>query len=374
MTKHLHKHLKNRWQEPTNENKTRPSFSIFGRIRQKDITDFTRQLATMVQARLPLIRCLEILYRQQRSERFKRIIESILDQVRGGTPLSETMRLYPNQFSVLYVNMLRVGEVSGHMAEMLMQLSDYLEKSSQLRRKVLTAMTYPMVIVIVAIAALSFLIFGVMPTFSDMFQGFERQMPLSAKILLDTAAFAQRYIIFILIAMMLLILGFRSYFNTPSGRRLGDILRLSVPLFGNVSRKVAIARFTRTLGTLLMSGVPLMEALDVTGQSMENSLVANEIDHMKSFASQGESMELSLTESKIFPLMVSQMIAVGEETAELPDMLLRTAKYYEDETDATIDALTSVIEPVIILILGVILGGAIITIYRQIFEIMEVVQ
>ena len=374
MTKHLHKHLKNRWQEPTNENKTRPSFSIFGRIRQKDITDFTRQLATMVQARLPLIRCLEILYRQQRSERFKRIIESILDQVRGGTPLSETMRLYPNQFSVLYVNMLRVGEVSGHMAEMLMQLSDYLEKSSQLRRKVLTAMTYPMVIVIVAIAALSFLIFGVMPTFSDMFQGFERQMPLSAKILLDTAAFAQRYIIFILIAMMLLILGFRSYFNTPSGRRLGDILRLSVPLFGNVSRKVAIARFTRTLGTLLMSGVPLMEALDVTGQSMENSLVANEIDHMKSFASQGESMELSLTESKIFPLMVSQMIAVGEETAELPDMLLRTAKYYEDETDAAIDALTSVIEPVIILILGVILGGAIITIYRQIFEIMEVVQ
>ena len=374
MTKHLHKHLKNRWQEPTNENKTRPSFSIFGRIRQKDITDFTRQLATMVQARLPLIRCLEILYRQQRSERFKRIIESILDQVRGGTPLSETMRLYPNQFSVLYVNMLRVGEVSGHMAEILMQLSDYLEKSSQLRRKVLTAMTYPMVIVIVAIAALSFLIFGVMPTFSDMFQGFERQMPLSAKILLDTAAFAQRYIIFILIAMMLLILGFRSYFNTPSGRRLGDILRLSVPLFGNVSRKVAIARFTRTLGTLLMSGVPLMEALDVTGQSMDNSIVTNEIVRMKSFASQGESMELSLTESKIFPLMVSQMIAVGEETAELPDMLLRTAKYYEDETDAAIDALTSVIEPVIILILGVILGGAIITIYRQIFEIMEVVQ
>jgi type II secretory pathway component PulF len=157
MTKHLHKHLKNQWQEPAKEKKKRGSIFLFNRVRPKDIADFTRQLATMVQARLPLIRCLEILYRQQRSERFKRIIESILDQVRGGTPLSETMRLYPNQFNVLYVNMLRVGEVSGHTAEMLMQLSDYLEKSSQLRRKVLTAMTYPMVIVIVAIAALSFL-------------------------------------------------------------------------------------------------------------------------------------------------------------------------------------------------------------------------
>jgi type IV pilus assembly protein PilC len=362
------------WQKTRVKERTSTGFQFWRSVRAREVTDFTRQLATMIQAKLPLTQVLDILSRQQSNAAFRDIIQNILNSVKRGESLSQGLVRYPKLFSPLYVNMVTVGEVSGNMSGILEQLAQYMEKISRLRRKILTAMAYPSVIVLVAIFAIGFMIFGVMPTFAEMFQDFNAEMPLPLKVLLGFGEFVKNYGLLLLIGVAVLTGLFRVYARTERGSWMLDTLKIRFFLIGHVIRKGLISRFARTLSTLLKSGVSLLDALDVTARSSGNRVVQKEVLMMKQAATKGQSMEKSLSGSTLFPELVVQMIAVGEETAELPEMLVKTADYYDSEVDAAIEALTSVIEPVIIVLLGVILGGTMITIYMQIFDLMNIIQ
>lgn len=354
--------------------KSGKTFSLFNRVKMRDISDFTRQLATMIQARMPLAKSLDILEKQQKNQAFQQIIRHIARQVKSGKPLSDGFRSYIDQFGALYVNMVHVGEVSGNLPDLLQQIADHFEKMVRLRRKIVTALTYPVVVIGVAIGAIGFLVFGVMPTFQDMFQDFETRMPLAARILLGTSHWIESHIYYILAGLLILIICGKALIHTDSGRRSFDQMKFKFPLTGPLLKKIGVARFTRTLSTLLQSGVPLLEALHVTAKSSGNSVIETHVMQMRSMASRGEAMEKSLASSSFFPELVVQMIAVGEETAELPRMLAKTADYYENEVDAALEALTAIIEPLIIVMLGIIVGGAIITIYMQIFDLMNMIE
>jgi len=372
----LEKILKQRqsWQRPKHPVRSSSKFQFQRPIRAQDITDFTRQLSTMMAAHLPLTRCLEVLEKQQKNSRFKQIIHDILQQVRSGKSFSDSVFHYSKLFHSFYVNMLRIGEIGGNMAKVLLQLSLYLEKMSGLKRKLITAMTYPAVIILVAIGAFSFLLFGVMPSFMEMFQDFGTDVPLPIKICIGAGHFLKSNMVFILIFLVGVIGVLKMLVNTEKGRWSMDVLKLRIPLLRILMKKVIVARFARTLGTLLQSGVSLMQALEVTGHAVGNQVFQKQILHMKKMASKGEPMEKSIADSNLFPILVVQMIGVDEETAELPDMLIKTAEFYEGQVDSAIEALTSIIEPVIIVVLGVILGGMMITIYLQIFDLMNVIQ
>jgi type IV pilus assembly protein PilC len=235
-------------------------------------------------------------------------------------------------------------------------------------------MTYPAVIILVALGAFTFLMFGVMPTFTDMFQDFGRNMPLPAQLLMNTGDFIKSHVLLILLSLILVVGILRVFVRSEKGKWIIDVLKLKIPLIGQIVKKVSVSRFARTLGTLLQSGVSLLEALHVTSQSSGNRVFQKQILRMKEMAERGEAMEKSIAGSDLFPELVVQMISVGEETAELPGMLTRTAEFYETEVDAAIEALTSIIEPVIIVVLGIVLGGMMITIYMQIFDLMNVIQ
>ena len=362
------------WQKSGAKKRTSAGFQFRKSVRGREITDFTRQLATMVQAKLPLTQVLDILCRQQGNTTFRNIIQDILNSVKRGEPLSRGLARYPKLFSSIYVNMVTVGEITGNMSEILEQLAQYMEKVSKLKRKILTAMTYPSVIVLVAICAIGFMIFGVMPTFAEMFRDFNAEMPLPLKVLIGFGDFVKHYGFFLLVVVVVLAGLLRMYGKTQRGSWMMDTLKIRFFLIGNIIRKGLISRFARTLSTLLKSGVSLLDALDVTARSSNNQVIQKEVMMMKQTATKGQSMEKSLSGSKLFPELVVQMISVGEETAELPDMLVKTADYYDSEVDAAIEALTSIIEPIIIVLLGVILGGTMITIYMQIFDLMNAIQ
>ncbi|MEJ2627220.1 MAG: type II secretion system F family protein [bacterium] len=350
------------------------NFSLRNRVKYKELSDFTRQLATMNNAGIPLVKGLGMLARQQKNHFFKKILQDIVNKVKSGDTLAHSLGDYPRQFSNLYVHMVRVGEVTGNMPEVLEQIATYLEKINGLKRKLLTALTYPAVVVGVAAGTIGFLLFGVIPSFIDMFEQAGQEIPAATRILIDSGNFVRGNWIWILGAFFCLYIGMRMYFRTDKGSLRWDTIKIKIPLLGKVIRKVLMARFATTLGNLLESGISLLEALEVTAQSSGNRVVSREINHMKEMAKKGEAMEHSLSGSKIFPDLVVQMVAVGEETAELPGMLLKTAEYYEKDVDAAIEALTSIVEPLIIVILGAILGGAIVTIYLQIFDMMNVIQ
>jgi type IV pilus assembly protein PilC len=350
------------------------TFTLRHPIRRKEVAEFTRQLAAMVQAKLPLTRCLEILHDQQKNARFKKMIASVIENVKAGKSLSESLQPYPRQFGSFYVNMLHVGEAASRLTDSLLQIAAYLEKMAALRRKVWTALTYPLVVVTVAVGAVSFLVFGVMPVFSDMFHDFDASIPLPARMLIGFAQAVKTNLLWIVLATIVCLFLWWRFIRTANGLKFKDGLKFKIPFIGPVYRRIATARFTRTLGTMLESGVSLLDALDVTARSVENVVVESEIRQMKESASRGEAMETSLVGSRIFPPLVIQMIAVGEETAELPDMLKRTASFYEGEVDAALEAATSILEPMIIVILGVVVGGTMIAIYMQIFDLMNVIQ
>jgi type IV pilus assembly protein PilC len=362
------------WMESGPDSNRIQSFLSQRPIRSKHVAEFTRQLAVMVEARLPLARSLALLAEQQKNHKFRGIIRGILKGIEEGKSLSSSLAGHPEAFDPLYVNLVSAGETGGNLESILQQIAIHLEKMVALRRKIITAMTYPAVIVLVAVAAISFLVFGVMPTFADLFMDFETTMPFPARVLISIGnTFKSHWLMILAAAVVLFILG-RMIFRTEGFRRLRDKTVFHIPLVGGVVRKTVVARFARTLGSLLSGGVPLLNALDVTARSSGNRLVEGEIHRMKAAASKGEAMEAAMTRSEVFPDLVLQMVAVGEETAEMPAMLKRTAEYYESEVDAAVEALTSVIEPIIIVVLGVVFGGTMIAIYMQIFDLMNAVQ
>jgi type IV pilus assembly protein PilC len=326
----------------------------------------------MINAGLPMVQCLDILSAQADKPVFKKIISTVTSDVEGGATLAEALGKHPI-FSQLYVNMVEAGEAGGILDQILNRLAVYLEKAEALQRKVKSAMTYPTVVAVVALGATTFMLMFIIPTFAKMFSDFGGQLPLPTKIVLGLSNFlrAQWYVLALSIGGAAF--AFKRFYKTDAGRMKIDKLSLRVPVLGMVLRKAAIARFTRTLGTLVSSGVPILGGLDITARTAGNKVVEKAIYATRESISQGETIAEPLRKSGVFPPMVTQMISVGEQTGALDEMLDKIANFYDSEVDTAVEQLTSIIEPVMIVIMGLIVGGMLISMYLPMFKLINVI-
>ncbi len=343
------------------------------RVTVKDLGVFTRQFATMINAGLPLVQCLNILSQQVEKEFMRTSITRVMTDVEGGSTLGEAMQRHPKMFSQLYVNMVEAGEAGGILDLILMRLATYLEKADALQRKVKSALTYPAVVSIVAVGASVFMLMFIIPTFAKMFVDFGGELPMPTKIVMGISDFLRAYWFFLGAGIIGTIIGIKRYYKTSNGRRTIDKFMLSIPVLGTVVRKGAVARFTRTLGTLISSGVPILHGLDITARTAGNKVIEEAIMATRESISQGNTIAEPLKASKVFPPMVTQMISVGEQTGALDEMLEKIAEFYDSEVDSAVDALTSIIEPVMIVVMGVLVGGMLIAMYLPMFKIVAVV-
>lgn len=342
-------------------------------VPDKDVIEFTRNLAVMLKAKLPLVKALDTSIEQATHKRLKEIITDIRKEVRKGKSLSKAFEKYPGIFDTIYVQLTEVGEVSGVLDDVLLRLSMYKEKAYKLKQKVKMALVYPSIIITVAIAAVSFLLIFVVPTFVDMYQDFEATLPGPTLLILSISEFMTQNIVWILLALLAVSIGVNFISKTDSGRGFIDTTKLKIPYFGEMYSKGLVSQFTSTLSTLLNSGVNLAESLTVLKKSSTNSILQKEVTEMLSSIKKGKSLNKSLSKSLIFPVMVVQMISVGEETASLGEMLDQVATLYEEEVDIMVEGLTSIIEPILIVFIGAILGVIIVALYLPIFEMVNVV-
>lgn len=342
---------------------------IGAKVKTKDLVVFSRQFATMIDAGLPLVQCLEILASQQENPEFKKVLLDVKGAVEGGSTFADALRKHPKVFDELYVNLIAAGEVGGILDTILNRLSGFLEKSEKLKGKVKGALTYPTVVIIIALLVVTGLLIWVVPIFEDMFKDFGQALPAPTQIVVNMSKFLQSswYVIIIVIVGVGIALN-RTY-KTHRGKRVMDGIFLRVPVFGDLIRKTAVARFTRTLGTMLSSGVPILEGLEIVAKTAGNVVIEESIMKARVSLSQGKTLAEPLIETKVFPGMVTQMIAVGESTGALDAMLTKIADFYEDEVDAAVDALTSLIEPLLMAFLGIVVGGLVIALYLPIFQI-----
>ena len=344
------------------------------RLSMKHLAEFTRQLATLLEARLTLMRALKILAEQNTNKKMQPILAEMLAGITHGASLSEVLKQKPKIFSDFFISLVQVGEQGGILGQMLNRLAVYLEKITVLRRKILTALTYPAVILVVAIAAISFLLLAVVPSFADLFRSFGSELPGPTMVLLNISGFVRRNIVVLAAGIAAVILSGIYLQRIPRIAQLLDRLTLHIPLFGALLRKSYIAKFCRTLGTLLESGVTLIDSLTVTSRISKNTVFNNSVDEMKSRVSKGEPILLLAGKDATFPPLVAQMIRVGEETGDLDSMLLKVADFYEAELDSIVESMTAIIEPVIIVFLGVVLGGTLVALYMQLFNVVNVIQ
>jgi type IV pilus assembly protein PilC len=339
-------------------------------IRRQDISRFTRQFATMIGSGLPMIQCLEILAAQVESKEMRKVIISVKDSVQGGSTLADALARHPKVFDQLYTNMVEAGEMGGALDVILVRLATYREKADGLIRKVKGAMMYPSVIVVVATGVTIAMLTFIVPVFAKMFAGLGSELPAPTLAVLAISGFLKSSFYFIIIGLVALIVGFKLYVRTPSGRLNVDKVKINLPLIGTLIRKSAISRFSRTLGTLLSSGVSILEALEITAKTAGNRVVHDAIRRSVVSIAEGDTITSPLKESGVFPPMVTQMISVGEKTGGLDDMLNKIADFYDEEVDAAVAALTSIIEPVIIVIMGAVIGGILIAMYLPMFDII----
>jgi type IV pilus assembly protein PilC len=343
------------------------------RVGVKDLAVFTRQFATMINAGLPIVLCLDVMSKQVEKVSFRHVLRQVKESVQSGNTLGGSLGKHPSVFDDLYVHMVEAGEASGALDAILERLATYLEKADQLRRKIKSALMYPAVVSIIAVLATSFLLIFVIPTFAKMFSDFGGQLPLVTRIVMAMSDFLRG---FWWALGAVLVVGhqlFRRYRKTEKGREKIDGLLLRTPVFGPVVRKGAVARFTRTLGTLQMSGVPILEGLAITARTAGNAIVEKAVLRTRDSVSRGETLTEPLRESEVFPPMVVQMVAVGEETGALDQMLAKIADFYEDEVDTAVEGLTSVIEPLMMVVLGGVVGGMVVAMYLPIFKMITVI-
>ncbi len=338
-------------------------------VKTKDIVVFSRQFATMIDAGLPLVQCLDILSNQQDNAEFKKVLTDVKSSVEGGSTFADALKKHPKVFDDLYVNLIAAGEVGGILDTILNRLSGFLEKAEKLKGKVKGAMTYPLAVIVIACLVVTGLLLWVVPIFEDMFAGFGQALPAPTQIVVNLSRALQSYWYMMIGA----IVGIGVFLNrankTKKGKRVIDIVLLKIPVFGDLIRKTAVARFTRTLGTMLSSGVPILEGLEIVSKTSGNVIIEEAIMKARTSLSQGKTLAEPLIETKVFPGMVTQMIAVGESTGALDAMLSKIADFYEDEVDAAVEALTSLIEPLLMAFLGVVVGGLVIALYLPIFQI-----
>jgi type IV pilus assembly protein PilC len=344
-------------------------------VSTRDLAIFTRQFATMINAGLPLVQCLDILSKQTEKEDFRGVIAQTMRDVEAGTTLAEALAKKENNkvFDELFVNMVEAGEAGGILDDILQRLATFIEKAEALKRKIQGAMVYPAVVMTVAILATAFMLIFIIPTFARMFTAFGGDLPLPTKIVMGLSSFLRSYWWVMLGSIVGFAFALRRYYNTERGRMEIDKLLLRVPVLGDVIRKGAVARFTRTLGTLISSGVPILTGLEITARTAGNRVVQEAIMAARASIREGETISAPLKQSNVFPPMVVQMISVGEETGALDDMLTRIADFYDSEVDTAVDALTSLIEPVMIVFMGAVVGGMVIAMYLPMFKLINVV-
>jgi type IV pilus assembly protein PilC len=343
------------------------------RVSVKDIGVFTRQFATMINAGLPMVQCLDILSQQTEKAPLREAVAKVMSDVEGGSTLAEGLGRHPKIFSNLFVNMVEAGEAGGILDVILMRLATFLEKLDALQRKVKSALTYPSVVGIVALGATAFMLIFIIPTFAKMFTDFGGDLPLPTKIVIGISDFLRNYWWAMAAGIVGLIVGLQRYYKTDSGRLNIDRFLLKIPVLGMVIRKGAVARFTRTLGTLISSGVPILSGLEITARTSGNRVVELAVMSTRESISQGNTIAEPLKSCGVFPPMVTQMISVGEQTGALDEMLDKIANFYDDEVDTAVDSLTAIIEPVMIVVMGTLVGGMLIAMYLPMFKLVTLV-
>ena len=339
------------------------------KVKEKDVIVFARQFSTMIDAGLPIIQCLDILQSQQENATFKKMLKGIKDMVEGGATLADALKKHPQQFDNLFVNMIAAGEAGGILDEILKRLAAYMEKAAKLKRKVKGAMVYPAITLTVAIVVTAVILIFVIPVFQKMFSEFGGGLPAPTQIVINISDFVKSKIHYMIGALILFFFAFKKYYKTEKGKLTVDAAALKLPVFGMLIRKVAVAKFTRTMGTMLGSGVAILEALDIVAKTAGNRVVENAIYAVRTGIAEGRTMADPLAASGVFPSMVCQMIAVGESTGALDAMLEKIAEFYDDEVDQAVENLTAMIEPMMIVFLGVVVGGLIVSMYLPIFKL-----
>jgi len=337
------------------------------KVKQENIIIFAKQFSTMIDAGLPIIQCLDILFSQQENPTFKKMLKEIKDSVEGGATFAETLKKYPDQFDELFVNMIHAGEVGGILDIILRRLSGFMEKAAKLKAQVKGAMTYPIITLVVAFVVVAVILVFVIPVFEDMFAGFGSALPMPTQIVVNLSQFVQEKILLIIGGIIGSVIAFKRFYATEKGRAIVDDTSLKLPIFGDLIRKVAVAKFTRTMGTMLSSGVAILDALDIVSKTAGNKTVETAVIKVRSGISEGRTMADPLLESGVFPSMVCQMISVGESTGALDAMLDKIADFYDDEVDQAVENLTSAIEPVMMVFMGIVVGGLVVAMYLPIF-------
>ncbi|MCJ7686458.1 MAG: type II secretion system F family protein [Desulfobacteraceae bacterium] len=337
------------------------------KVTKKDVVIFTRQFSTMIDAGLPLVQGLTILAEQTENKTLKGILKEIVKDVEGGASLAEAMEKHPQVFDRLFVNLVAAGEVGGILDTILQRLAAYIEKAEKLKSQIKGAMTYPMVVVAIAIIVIAVIMIFVIPVFQDMFSSFGKALPVPTQIVVAMSNFTKGNILYMIGALILIVFLFKKYRGTTGGRKVTDILSLKLPIFGPLLKKVAVARFSRTLGTMITSGVPIITALEIVAKTSGNAVLEEVILDVRSSIAEGQPIAEPLSENDIFPNMVVQMIAVGEATGALDTMLEKIADFYDDEVDVAVEAMTAMLEPLLMVFLGGAIGGLVIAMYLPIF-------
>jgi type IV pilus assembly protein PilC len=348
------------------------SLTKIGRkVPPKTLAVFTRQFSVMIDAGLPLVQCLEILANQQEHKNFQRILLQVRQDVEAGSTLADAMRRHPKAFNNLYVNMIAAGEAGGILDTILQRLSVYIEKSVKLASQVKSALIYPIAVIVIACIVVAVILLKVIPTFAALFTSLGAELPMPTRVVITASNFLARYFILILIAIGAGIFALQRYYATHGGRRVIDGFVLKLPVLGMIMKKISVARFCRTLATLTSSGVPILEALDITARTAGNAIVEDAIMGVKTAVEGGKTIVEPLREAGIFPNMVVQMIGVGEQTGALDAMLNKIGDFYEDEVDTAVAGLVKLLEPVMIFVLGVIIGGIVIAMYLPMFTLIN---
>ncbi len=349
-----------------------------GSIKPKSLMIFTRQLATLIDSGLPLLRSLTVLEKQEPSPSLRATINALAENVQSGSTFSESLAQHPKSFNKLYVNMVKAGELGGVLEIVLNRLAEYQEKAQKLKNKIVSAMVYPVIVMFIAVAILVFLMIFIVPKFKEMFSSTDQELPLISQIVFGTSEFFIKQtvpfvpnVVFVFILFGIGVVLFNLWGRTGGGRKIIDNLKLKMPILGDIQRKSAVSRFSRTLGTLVTSGVPILQALNITRDTAGNIIISKAIEKVHEAVKEGETIVTPLQASGVFPNMVISMVDVGEETGQLPEMLLKVADVYDDEVDNAVTALTSILEPIMIVILALIVGSVVFALFLPLIKMIS---
>ena len=357
--------------------KTASKGHLGGRIKPKSLMIFTRQLATLIDSGLPLLRSLTVLEKQEPNPVLKATVSALAENVQGGSTFSESLAQHPKIFNKLYVNMVKAGELGGVLEIVLNRLAEYQEKAQKLKNKIVSAMVYPVIVMFIAVAILVFLMIFIVPKFKEMFTNTDSELPLISKIVFGMSEFFLARplivpnVVFVFIMFGIGVFLFNLWGRTSGGRVIIDNMKLKMPVLGDIQRKSAVSRFSRTLGTLVTSGVPILQALNITRDTAGNVVISNAIEKVHEAVKEGETIVTPLQASGVFPNMVISMVDVGEETGQLPEMLLKVADVYDDEVDNAVTALTSILEPIMIVILALIVGAVVFALFLPLIKMIS---